>query len=732
MNNKVPFVIVILLITIFLSVIAYTLKNYWTLKNEEVVITSAKAYVRKGPDTKFDRVATLFELDRIKSLGIKFSPQKNPWIKIEIPASKIQGYVSAKLLRINDKDFLFQFATINNPNTKLIFDLKNESKYKTLKLGEEVKIFSSKNDDKDLLWFYIKAGDVYGYVPLGDLKLSVRALSLNIIYLFCAAIIICVVIVTILFVLKKNKLAHILCQKCGLSIPVDSKFCPGCGIMVNKSLHSNSVDKTVNDLSEDFDTFTGEKPKMQPSSGESVNQSSFAEKDIGHAWIGTPEGTIIKPFSEEKAFVKNNDNQELDLASEKEQKTEKYNLTTNTRGYKKAFAVSIIISLFCALSYLGWNEFTIYQLQKELEAINTAQSTSADREHLTLFYGRLVSLSRRATKNNLPLYTQRYKSIVHKCILMLQRSPSFTAAWVKKNRKKALLPVGSINHPKDSISDSNLVDAVRNLKSICETGIAAQDGIVKSAEDLGIPTASIKGMHELAGEVKIAAIHASELAHVGQRVAKIKGKARARVQQGLRKIDQANRDIEKYANLDTLGEVCDDWQSAQDTITSAREVLSSLPLFEKAYQRKIAEALVKSDREKIDSILSKIKPHLYKARNELAKARSQERTVAGRTQRTVGRFLEKTKKKFSGSRIGREITLSFKTMILGTKIFYDMMDMDSNSDMMGWAMNYQKDMNQLLDEVEEVNKMDGWSLTGKNTFIEDFANRKYEESFNKD
>ena len=81
----------------------------------------------------------------------------------------------------------------------------------------------------------------------------------------------------------------------------------------------------------------------------------------------------------------------------------------------------------------------------------------------------------------------------------------------------------------------------------------------------------------------------------------------------------------------------------------------------------------------------------------------------------------------SQSRIGRELTLSVKVLILGTKAFYDLMD--PNADPMTWAYSYQGDVDQLMKETDEVMRMEGPSLTGKNTFIESLVERSYAEAF---
>lgn len=396
---------------------------------------------------------------------------------------------------------------------------------------------------------------------------------------------------------------------------------------------------------------------------------------------------------------------------------------------KKAIAAITVIAIVGAAGYWGWNEYTIDQLSTELTVAASSQSTSADGQQFLKSFSRLVAVSRKAEQSKMALFGARYEALGTKCASMLKRSPSTTAQWVKTNRSSAWSPIGSELRPKDRISDKELVDAVRRLKSVCETGIAAQDKIAQSAKNLRVAPASIEGMAGLASEVKTTATQASDLAEVGQRIAKTKGRARGQVQEGLREIDRANRKIEKYAELSTLRTACSDWDSAQSTIASSRSALSSLPSFGKTYQTKTANALVKSDRAKVDDMLSKIGPHVRRARAELAKAEQQERTVAGRAERAVGRFFNRAKEKVSQSRIGREVTVSFKTMVLGTKMFYDMMDMDSSTDMMGWAMKYEGDMNQLMNEVEAVNNMDGWSLTGKNTFIEDLTGKAYEKSF---
>ena len=396
---------------------------------------------------------------------------------------------------------------------------------------------------------------------------------------------------------------------------------------------------------------------------------------------------------------------------------------------KKIVVLIVVLVLAGAVGYWGWNQRSIGQMDKELAALASAQSTTVDAEQLLGSFSKTVTLARKAGQSRMPGFAARYDAVKAKCVALIQRSPGNAAEWVRANRAKAWSPIGSELRPKTRIDDKELVDAVRRLKSVCQTGMDAQDKTVYAMKALGMSAGSVKGMDGLAREVKTTAAQASDLACVGQGIAKVKGEARQKIQEGLREIDKANRKIERYADLSALANVCSDWQSAQTTIASSRSILSSLPSFPKAHQTKTAGALVQSDRAKVDDILSKIEPHVERARSELVKAHRQESTPMGRAQRTVGRLFNRAKDRVSQSRIGKEVAVSFKAMVLGTKMFYDMMDMNSGTDMMQWATRYEKDMNQLMDEVETVSTMDGWSLTGKNTFIEDLTDKAYEKAF---
>ena len=118
-------------------------------------------------------------------------------------------------------------------------------------------------------------------------------------------------------------------------------------------------------------------------------------------------------------------------------------------------------------------------------------------------------------------------------------------------------------------------------------------------------------------------------------------------------------------------------------------------------------------------------------------AKKQESTVKGSVGRKARRGIDRLKgwarKKtgdFSKTRIGKELGVSAKMLILGTKAFYDLQD--PNADIMTWALSYEDDVNQLMRDVEEIERMDQPSITGKNTFLEGLLDEAYRKSFERD
>lgn len=207
------------------------------------------------------------------------------------------------------------------------------------------------------------------------------------------------------------------------------------------------------------------------------------------------------------------------------------------------------------------------------------------------------------------------------------------------------------------------------------------------------------------------------------------------------RIDSANsrlQTLEKYARSQDIYRAYQSWDSVCDQVGTAHRICNSLSGFTSSRDRTIAKNMMANDNSNISRTLSKAEAHRDYLYQEYGKAAQQESTVGGSLGRSAQRglnrlknFVSKQVDKASQSRMGREIGVSIKTLILGSKMFYDFMGMGPNDDYLSWAMSYEKDMDQLMNEVDEVNRMDEASITGKNTFIEDLVNKAYEKSFEK-
>ncbi len=398
---------------------------------------------------------------------------------------------------------------------------------------------------------------------------------------------------------------------------------------------------------------------------------------------------------------------------------------------KKLLATVVILLVLLVGGYWGWNYYALWEIDRSLQESDSGLTDSASPDDLLSSIDSIPSIFNKAKKSRMPFFKPRYSASADTCTTLLRDCPRKVTDWIEAKRSRDWLPVGSEMRVKSRVDDKALIATVRSLKETCNTGLSAQDKIAQATVEMEITADSVQGMRELATEIKRTARQAQDLARVGQEVAEIKGRVRKTIQEGLRLIDRANRKIERYAEVSTLRQVCVDWKVAQNIIESARGELHTVRLndYPNAYQDDLALALVRSDQEKISKIISKISPHVSRAEAELRKAQRQESTFGGRAERHVGRFIDKAKRKVSQSRIGRELAVSFKTLVLGTKMFYDLMDMDSGGDIMSWALSYEDDMNQLMEEMDEIQSMEGWSLTGKNTFVEDIVDSQYKKSF---
>lgn len=209
------------------------------------------------------------------------------------------------------------------------------------------------------------------------------------------------------------------------------------------------------------------------------------------------------------------------------------------------------------------------------------------------------------------------------------------------------------------------------------------------------------------------------------------------MKRALSKADDANNSLnrlEKFAESSQIYNVYSDWASSLNEARQSRSALNMST--SNQHQRKIYDNLMSRTTSNVNQIVSRIEDHTNFVSSEYRKAQQEESNWASNisraTQRVANRamgWLGERVEEVSESRVGHEIGLSVKVLILGTKVFFDLMDPNTNP--LSWAMSYQGDVEQLMSETDEVMRMEGPSITGKNTFIKDLTNRAYNEAYRK-
>ncbi|MBC8278629.1 MAG: hypothetical protein H8E46_10390 [FCB group bacterium] len=167
------------------------------------------------------------------------------------------------------------------------------------------------------------------------------------------------------------------------------------------------------------------------------------------------------------------------------------------------------------------------------------------------------------------------------------------------------------------------------------------------------------------------------------------------------------------------------WRNACNHFDASLTILNQIPGDYQSLEWLVCSRILNNDKALFSKGYEKARKHRDLVHNEYRKAKAEESTMAGSVKRGAGRLFEK----FSKTRVGKEVTVSVKTLVLGGKAFYDFIQLGSSGDVMSWAQSYESDLNQLYREVDEIQRMDEPSLTGANTIIEDIVNKAYEKSF---
>ncbi len=140
-----------------------------------------------------------------------------------------------------------------------------------------------------------------------------------------------------------------------------------------------------------------------------------------------------------------------------------------------------------------------------------------------------------------------------------------------------------------------------------------------------------------------------------------------------------------YAESGDIYRTSKKWDVACYEIKKAKSILGNKNGYNTSADQKLAENIISSEKSNIERVYTKATNHKSYVYGEYEKAIREESTRVGYASRTVKRGFLKFKdwlgekvNRASNSRIGREFKVSIKALILGSKMFYDSMNMGPN------------------------------------------------------
>jgi hypothetical protein len=76
------------------------------------------------------------------------------------------------------------------------------------------------------------------------------------------------------------------------------------------------------------------------------------------------------------------------------------------------------------------------------------------------------------------------------------------------------------------------------------------------------------------------------------------------------------------------------------------------------------------------------------------------------------------------SKIGQELTVGFKALMLGTRAYYDLFQIDSATNLVAWGGSYKSELEALSRDAERASQMEGTSLVDVARTVEAAVGRK--------
>jgi len=210
-------------------------------------------------------------------------------------------------------------------------------------------------------------------------------------------------------------------------------------------------------------------------------------------------------------------------------------------------------------------------------------------------------------------------------------------------------------------------------------------------------------------------------------------KANGLVNRAIGTIKLANNylnNLGQYARSSNIKITLQYYQTVSSNLRSARNVLTSYPNGLSQPQKKMWDNLNIRALSNVNQIINKLASHINNVEQQYAQVKREEATLGGSMKRGAGRLFEKFTGKLrqaSQTKMGREIGVGVKTLLLGTKMLYDLQNPDK--DLVTWALSYEDEVNKLMREVETVGKMKGASITDINVFMNPMMEKLVNEAY---
>jgi len=233
-----------------------------------------------------------------------------------------------------------------------------------------------------------------------------------------------------------------------------------------------------------------------------------------------------------------------------------------------------------------------------------------------------------------------------------------------------------------------------------------------------------------------------ELACVCKDAVKIVGEEKAAILTSVSQVSGGNAIPQPDASVEQMAPTVERWNTAVHSIHDSMirlqgerwwmqkpsdRVLAkrSLPSYATPHQTKLLEEVLYTESLPLEKPARLIRDNLVKIGALYEQAMEEESKPFG----SLARAFRRGTRKAGESRIGQELQFTFKNLVLGAKVYFEIMDAHTPGEIMSIAEQHEGDMENLQQNFEEIQGMDGWSLTGKNTPLERVVNKLYEQQF---